>query len=74
MFKKGIAMPTIISAGSFDASKIDTGFSQNHGQPVTTQDVLSSLEKLSARKEMSDLNKLIMNSPQYFKAGNNGQN
>ncbi len=60
-------MPTIIRSDkwNFDPENIERGFQQNHGQELTTQAILESMDELDARPETGELFRLICESGQY---------
>lgn len=61
------AMPTIIPADrwNFDPGKMDRGFQQNHGQELSTEAILESMDELDSRPETEELFRLICKSGQY---------
>jgi hypothetical protein len=61
-------MPRLIPVAgtTFDAGKIDTGFSPNHECNLSTEEILTSLDELSRRSEMAEFTSLVKQSPQYF--------
>lgn len=65
-------MPQVIHDNiNFDPEKIDTGFQPNHGQELTTEAILASMEALDKRPEMKKLFELIKQSGQYTRIGDN---
>lgn len=62
-------MPTIIPADQwdFDPQSLDTGFQPNHGQELTTEAILASMEEVENREEMKTLDSLLKESPFHMK-------
>lgn len=60
-------MPTVISAQKwdYDPQRIETGFQQNHGQDLSTDNILASMRELDSRPEMDDLFRLLRESSQF---------
>lgn len=60
-------MPTTIPAHKwdYDPQRIETGFQPNHGQELSTERILASMEELNSRPEMDELFRLLRNSSQY---------
>lgn len=62
-------MPTISPANKWEPfpDDFETGFSPNHGQELTTEEIIAHMEEVAGRPEMRRLNETMMASPCYLK-------
>ncbi len=67
-------MPTIIKADrwEFDPDALETGFSPNHGQNLTTESIIASMDDVESRPEMQELDRMLKESPCYLKGKEHG--
>lgn len=65
-------MPTIIPADLWEPipDRLKTGFSPNHGQPLTTEAIIASMDEVDSRPEMHRLDEMMMTPPDYLKRKN----
>ncbi len=65
-------MPTIIPVDTWEPApdKPEAGFGPTHGQTLTTEKILASLDEVDSRPEMRLLDELMMTSPSYLKRKN----
>lgn len=58
-------MPVVISAGQwdFDPRTLNTGSEPNHGQDLTADAILASMDEIENREEMRILDQMLRDSP-----------